>query len=81
MRHVRAFGANGSLACIGGAWFIVKRAVGWTEKHDHAPGDVVHVFNRSIVVAALDGYVGLLDSEPAAPNVVAEIGSVLCRVA
>jgi methionyl-tRNA formyltransferase len=81
LRHVRAFGANGSLACVGGVWFIVKRAVGWAEPHGHPPGHAVHVFNRSIVVAAKDGYVGLLDSERAPPGVVAEIGAALSRAA
>jgi methionyl-tRNA formyltransferase len=81
LRHVRAFGANGSLACVDGAWFVVKRAVGWTERHDHPPGHAVHVFNRSIVVAARDGYVGLLDSERAPPGVVAGIGMDLSRAA
>jgi methionyl-tRNA formyltransferase len=81
LRHIRAFGANGSLACVGGVWFIVKRAVGWSEQHDHPPGRAVHVFNRSIVVAARDGYVGLLDSERAPPGIVAEIGPGLSRAA
>lgn len=81
LRHVRAFGANGSLACVGGAWFIVKRAVGWTEPHDHRPGCAVHIFNRSIVVAAADGYIGLLDSERAPPGVVAGLGVDLGRAA
>jgi methionyl-tRNA formyltransferase len=74
MRHIRAFGANGSLVSIGKTWITVKRAVGWTEKHDHAPGVVVHVFNQSIVVAALDGYIALLDGQPTPPDVVADMG-------
>jgi len=73
LRHIRAFGANGSLASIGMTWHTVKRAVGWTEKHDHAPGEVAHVFNRSIVIAASDGYIGLLDSAPTPFPVVAEM--------
>ena len=81
LRHVRAFGVNGSLACVDGVWFVVKRAVGWAEQHGHPPGRAVHVFNRSIVVAAGDGYVGLLDSERAPPGVVAEIGAAPGRAA
>jgi methionyl-tRNA formyltransferase len=73
LRHIRAFGANGSLASIGMAWHTVQRAVGWSETHDRAPGEVAHVFNRSIVVAASDGYVGLLDCEPTPFAVVAEM--------
>jgi methionyl-tRNA formyltransferase len=73
MRHVRAFGAMGTLACICATWVTVKRTIGWTEAHSHAPGTVVHVFNQSIVVAASDGYVGILESELTPPGVVAEI--------
>jgi len=62
--HVRAFGATGSLAAIGATWFAVRRAVGWTERHDLAPGAVAHAHNRSIVVATPDGYVALLETEP-----------------
>jgi methionyl-tRNA formyltransferase len=75
LRHIRAFGANGSLASIGKTWITVKRAVGWTEKHDHPPGVVVHVFNQSIVVAALDGYIAILDSQPTPLHIVAEMHS------
>ena len=64
LRHVRAFGATGSLAAIGATWFAVRRAVGWTERHDLAPGAVAHAHNRSIVVATPDGYVALLETEP-----------------
>jgi methionyl-tRNA formyltransferase len=71
--HVRAFGATGSLANIGATWFAVKRAVGWTERHEHAPGAVAHVHNRSIVVATPDGYVGLLEAEPVPLEAVAEL--------
>jgi methionyl-tRNA formyltransferase len=73
MRHIRAFGAIGSLARIGDTWIIVKRAVGWTEQHNHVPGHVVHVYNRSVVIAASDGYIGLLESDIALPHVVAEV--------
>jgi methionyl-tRNA formyltransferase len=77
LRHVRAYGATGSLACIGATWFAVKRAVGWTERHDCAPGEVAHVHNRSIVVATPDGYVGLLETEPVPLGAVAELQSEL----
>ena len=75
--HIRAFGASGSLANVGAVWYAVKRAVGWTERHGHAPGAIAHVHNRSIVVAAADGYVGLLESEPVPLGVVAELQSRL----
>ena len=63
LRHVRA-SVNGSLACSAA---VVYRqwAVGGSQPHHHPPGCPVHIFNRSIVVAAADGYIGLLDSERA----------------
>ena len=73
MRHFRAFGDNGSLVNIGKTWMTVKRAVGWEERHSHAPGVVVHVFNQSIVVAALDGYIALLDGQPTPHELVADM--------
>jgi methionyl-tRNA formyltransferase len=73
LRHVRAFGAVECLAKIEGAWLLVKRATGWAEAHHHAPGTVVHVFNRSIVVAASDGYIGLLDSTLAPPQLALQL--------
>jgi methionyl-tRNA formyltransferase len=73
MRHIRAFGANGSLASISKTWITVTRAIGWTERHNHPPGVVVHVFNRSIVVAASDGYIGILESQPTPLHVVVKM--------
>ncbi len=72
-RHIRAFGANGSMAFVGGMWLILKRAVGWSEQHNHIPGSVVHIYNRSMVVAAPDGYIGLLEIDIASPILVAEL--------
>ena len=72
LRHVRAFGATGSFVFIGGAWLTVKRAVGWTEPHDAISGTVVHVYNKCIVTAVPDGYVGFLEIELTPPQVIAE---------
>lgn len=77
LRHVRAFGATGSLAAIGATWFAVRRAVGWAERHDLAPGAVAHVHNRSIVMATPDGYVALLETEPVPLAAVAELQAQL----
>jgi methionyl-tRNA formyltransferase len=71
-RHVRPFGATGSFVLLGGAWLLVKRAVGWTEPHDIIPGTVVHVYNRCIVSAVPDGYIGFLEIEMASPQILAE---------
>jgi methionyl-tRNA formyltransferase len=63
LRHIRAFGSNVSFIKVEGVWLGVTRAVGWPEVHQHQPGRIVHAFSRSIVVAASDGYVGLLEFE------------------
>ncbi len=61
MRQVRALGMLECLAYINGVLICVKRAVGWTEMHSHIAGTVVHVNNKSIVVAAQDGYIGIVE--------------------
>jgi methionyl-tRNA formyltransferase len=71
VRLTRAYGANVSLAKLDGNWFGVTRAVGWKEAHTFTPGSVVHLFNRSVVVAAADGYIGLLELN-AAPETLAQ---------
>ena len=64
MRRVRAFGLTETIAHVNGRTVYVRRAVGWTEPHDHAPGTVVHADGRRSVVAAQDGYIGLLEWSP-----------------
>jgi methionyl-tRNA formyltransferase len=61
LRQIRAYGSNGSFALIDNSWLCVTRAVGWKEHHTHLPSQVVHTFNRSKVVAALDGFIGILE--------------------
>ncbi len=61
MRHIRALGLLESLACINGVWICVRRAVGWSETHSRLAGSVVHVNNKAIVVAASDGYIGIIE--------------------
>lgn len=73
LRHIRAFGSNVSLAKLDGKWFWITRAVGWPEAHQYKPGSVVHMYNRSIVVAASDGYISLLDLHTAPDNLAAEV--------
>ncbi|HTT38813.1 MAG TPA: formyltransferase family protein [Burkholderiales bacterium] len=77
VRHIRAFGQTESLAHLNNSWLIVKRAVGWTEPHRDVPGSVVHRFNRSIVVAAHDGFIGLLESCPAPAHLITELQTEL----
>jgi len=61
LRVVRAFGKNGSFACIDNKIIQFQQAVGWIEAHDNCPGTVVDRFNQSVVVATSDGYIGLID--------------------
>lgn len=77
LRHIRAYGTTESLTYLNNTWFVVKQAVGWTEAHLHQPGQIAHVFNRNIVVAASDGYVGLQECDVAPPYVVAELQAAL----
>jgi methionyl-tRNA formyltransferase len=69
LRHIRAFGATESLACLNGLYVIVKRAVGWTEKHSYKTGQIAHAFNQTLVITASDGYIALLEHNPAPPEV------------
>lgn len=71
LRHIRAYGSTESMANLNNNWFVVKKAVGWPELHHFPPGHVVHVFNRTLVVAAVDGYLGLLDCEHVPAHVIA----------
>jgi methionyl-tRNA formyltransferase len=64
MRRVRAFGLTETIAHVNGRTVYVRRAVGWSEAHAHAPGTVVHADGRRTVVAVLDGYIGLLEWSP-----------------
>ena len=61
MRLVRALGLLECLAYVGGVLICIRRAVGWTETHSHLAGTVVHVNNKIIVVAAQNGYIGIID--------------------
>ncbi|HUN93505.1 MAG TPA: formyltransferase family protein [Burkholderiaceae bacterium] len=62
LRQVRAFGLLETQATINGSVVHVRRAVGWTDAPRAAPGTVVHVGSpRTLVVAAADGYVGLVE--------------------
>jgi methionyl-tRNA formyltransferase len=61
LRKVRAFGLTESIAQANDKTFYVRRAIGWTEAHSHPPGAIVHSSGRRIVIAALDGYIGLIE--------------------
>jgi methionyl-tRNA formyltransferase len=81
LRLVRAYGTNVSLAKLGSSWVGVPRAVGWKEAHTSKPGSVVHVSNCSAVVAAADGYVGLLELNGAPETLAQQIeASIATRI-
>ncbi len=61
LRKVRAFGLTEAIAKVNGQTLYVRRAVGWTEAHDHPAGTVVHADGRRSVIAASDGYIGILE--------------------
>lgn len=61
MRQIRAFGLIECQAYINDILIFVRRAVGWTETHSRLPGAVVHANNKTIVVAAQNGYIGIID--------------------
>jgi methionyl-tRNA formyltransferase len=61
MRQIRAFGSIECQAQVNGIQIYVRRAVGWEEKHSHVAGTVAHVNNKSIVVAAQNGYIGITE--------------------
>lgn len=67
LRHLRAFGLIESTAPLGSATISIRRAVGWTESHNHPPGQVVHTNQHTTVVAARDGYIGILEWRYSAP--------------
>jgi methionyl-tRNA formyltransferase len=73
-RHIRAFRCVEALARVNDVMIYVRRAVVWTEPHSHPPGAMVHSCNHSLVVAAADGYVGLVEWSVIAPDAVSNLG-------
>jgi methionyl-tRNA formyltransferase len=80
MRQVRAFGLSETIAQVSGIYVYVRRAVGWTEAHQHAPGTVVHADGRQSVVAAGDGYIGLVEWSPLPLAAIEAIGRSIPRM-
>ena len=72
MRTVRAFGEYECLAKVAEAQVYVRRAVAWQAQHTLAPGTVVHNSAMRLVVAASDGYIGLLEWSLIAPGAPAQ---------
>lgn len=68
MRRIRAFGLLECLATINGVTVHVRRAVAWEQTHDHQPGSLVHSSAMQMVVAARDGFVGIIEWHLHAPQ-------------
>jgi methionyl-tRNA formyltransferase len=80
LRHIRAYGATESLCKLNNNWFVVKRGIAWTEAHAYLPGSIAHVFNRTIVVATLDGFAGLIDCDPVPAHLVPPMEACLTEM-
>ena len=61
LRQVRAFGLIECTATVNKIDIFVRRAVGWTEAHTATPGAMVHSDGATMVVAARDGYIGIVE--------------------
>jgi methionyl-tRNA formyltransferase len=77
LRRVRAFGLTETIAKLTGVTVYVRRAVGWTEEHQHPPGTVVHADGRRTVIAAKDGFIGLIEWSPVPLVATEAIGRVI----
>jgi methionyl-tRNA formyltransferase len=62
--QARAFGLTETVANLNGMTLYVRRLVGWPEAHGYAPGTIVHTDGRRMVVAALDGFIGIIEWSP-----------------
>ncbi|HTD03627.1 formyltransferase family protein [Undibacterium sp.] len=74
LRRVRAFGQLECIANLNNTLMFIRRAVGWTEVHHHASGTIVYSNSRNMVVAADDGYIGIVEWSLVARNQVVQIG-------
>jgi methionyl-tRNA formyltransferase len=67
LRQLRAFGSLECYGVLNNQQIFIRRAVGWNETHDRTPGSLVHINNRTLVMAARDGYIALLEWGPIVP--------------
>lgn len=61
LRRVRAFGLLETIAAVNGVDFFVRRAIGWQQRHDYAPGKLILLSDQQMLVSARDGFVGILE--------------------
>lgn len=73
-RHVRAYQCVEALARVNGVLLYVRRVAVWQEAHAQVPGELVFSSGQKLVVAALDGYVALLEWSVIAPEAACNIG-------
>jgi methionyl-tRNA formyltransferase len=59
--QLRSFGAHETFAYVNGFKIRVRRAIGWNEPHFNIPGTTVHTYNATVVVAAKNGYIALIE--------------------
>lgn len=74
MRRVRAFGMIECQATVNDVTIHVHRAVGWTESHAFRPGAMVHTSAMQMVVAARDGFIGIVEWSLLSPD--APVGNI-----
>jgi methionyl-tRNA formyltransferase len=75
MRIVRACGLIECIAPLRGKPVYVRRAAAWQETHGYEPGQVVHEYDRWVVIAAVDGFVALIEWSPLSESLRAQIGA------
>lgn len=61
LRQLRAFGSLECFAVANDEPIYIRRAIGWTEAHGIPPNTVAHVDNQTLVIAARDGYIALME--------------------
>jgi methionyl-tRNA formyltransferase len=61
MLKLRAFGFFECMATVNKIPIYIRRAVGWRADHSISPGALVHTDGLTMVVAAKDGYIGILE--------------------
>jgi methionyl-tRNA formyltransferase len=74
LRKVRAFGLLETLVELNDATLFVRRAVGWQEAHGHPPGSLVYSQGRTLLLAAQDGFIGLVEWSPIPRSASSQIG-------
>ncbi|HTH94742.1 MAG TPA: hypothetical protein VL550_05895 [Rhodocyclaceae bacterium] len=59
--RVRAFGLLETIATVNDVNFFVRRAIGWQQSHDYAPGKLILLSDQHMLISARDGFIGILE--------------------